>query len=171
MHGRTKSLKEVRDDEDRKVKVGTRLVAKHKGKEYRCEAVAAEEGKVRYRLADGREFTSPSSAGSAVMGGVACNGWRWWSVDGQEPARQAPSAPKSAKTAAAKPKAGKKAKARAKAKKHLKVAGGSNGEPLAPVEKPINCGDCGQEFPSSREAADHMRDEHGSQEAAGSGGR
>ncbi len=26
--------------EDRKVKVGTKLVARHKGKEYRCEVVA-----------------------------------------------------------------------------------------------------------------------------------
>ncbi len=42
--------------EDRKVKVGTKLVARHKGKEYRCEVVAGEEGRVRYRLGDGREF-------------------------------------------------------------------------------------------------------------------
>ncbi len=41
--------------------------------------VETPEG-ARYRLADGREFTSPSAAGSAVMGGVSCNGWRFWSV-------------------------------------------------------------------------------------------
>jgi hypothetical protein len=66
--------------EDRKLRPGTMLVARHKGKEHRCEVVAGEVGKPRYRLADGREFKSPSSAGSAVMSGVACNGWRFWSV-------------------------------------------------------------------------------------------
>ncbi len=66
--------------EDRKLKAGAVLVARHKGKEHRCDVVAGEEGRVRYRLADGRGFTSPSSAGSAVMGGTACNGWRFWSL-------------------------------------------------------------------------------------------
>ncbi len=66
--------------EDRKLKVGTVLVARHKGKEHRCEVLAGEEGRVRYRLEDGREYRTPSGAGSAVMGGVACNGWRFWSV-------------------------------------------------------------------------------------------
>ncbi len=66
--------------EDRKLKAGTVLAAKYKGKEHRCEVVAGEAGRVRYRLADGREFTSPSGAGSAVMGGTACNGWRFWSL-------------------------------------------------------------------------------------------
>ena len=70
--------------EDRKVKVGTQLEARYKGKQYRAEVVAGEKGAVRYRLADGREFKSPSSAGSAVMGGVACNGWRFWSLAGTE---------------------------------------------------------------------------------------
>jgi len=59
----------------------------------------AEEG-LRYRLEDGREFKSPSSAGSAIMGGSACNGWRFWSVAGTE---------------AAKPKAAKKPPKKAKA--------------------------------------------------------
>ena len=42
--------------------------------------IAGEEGKVIYRLADGREFKSLSSAGTAITG-VACNGWRFWSVE------------------------------------------------------------------------------------------
>ncbi len=66
--------------EDRKLKAGTVLVARYKGKEHRCEVVAGEEGRMRYRLVDGREFKTPSGAGSAVMGSVACNGWRFWSV-------------------------------------------------------------------------------------------
>jgi hypothetical protein len=60
--------------EDRNLKPGTALVARHKDKEYRAKVVVAKDGKLRYRLADGREFKSPSGAGSAVMGGVACNG-------------------------------------------------------------------------------------------------
>ena len=79
--------------ENRKLKPGTRLVARHKGKDHRCEVVAGEEGRVRYRLADGREFSSPSSAGSAVMGGVACNGWRFWSLAADNDAVNAPAKP------------------------------------------------------------------------------
>ena len=85
--------------EDRNLKAGTKLVARYKGQEHTAEVVKTEEG-LRYRLKDGREFKSPSSAGSAVMGGSACNGWRFWSVAGAE---------------AAKPKAVKKAEKKAKA--------------------------------------------------------
>lgn len=63
-----------------KLATGTVLVAKYKGTEHRCEVVTGEDGKRRFRLEDGREFRSPSSAGSAVMDGVACNGWRFWSL-------------------------------------------------------------------------------------------
>ena len=155
--------------EDRNLKPGTVLVARYKKRDHRAEVVAGAGGKVVYRLKDGREFSSPSAAGSAVMGGVACNGWRFWSVEGAEtkPTKTAKKA--SRPKAATKPKA--KAKRSAKAKPARRVVGGSNGEPVAPAERPVNCGECGQEFPTSREAADHMRDEHGSAEAAGSGGR
>ncbi len=70
--------------EDRNLAAGTKLVARYKGKEYTAEVVKTEEG-LRYRLEDGKEFKSPSSAGSAVMGGSACNGWRFWSLEGTEP--------------------------------------------------------------------------------------
>jgi hypothetical protein len=66
-----------------KLEAATILVAKYKGVEHRAEVVKGEEGKMLYRLEDGREFKSPSSAGSAVMGGVACNGWRFWSLEGE----------------------------------------------------------------------------------------
>ncbi|MEX0800894.1 MAG: hypothetical protein WD379_06740 [Dehalococcoidia bacterium] len=79
--------------EDRNLKAGTKLVARYRGEEHTAKVVETEEG-LRYRLADGREFKSPSSAGSAVMNGSACNGWRFWSVAGTEP------------KAAAKPKKG-----------------------------------------------------------------
>jgi hypothetical protein len=69
--------------ENRNLPAGTKLVAKYKGQEHTCEVVEVE-GASRYRLAGGREFKSLSSAGSAVMGGNACNGWRFWSIAGKE---------------------------------------------------------------------------------------
>ncbi len=71
---------------DRNLKPGTRLTAKYKKKVYAAEVIGGKDGQVRFRLADGREFASPSAAGKAVMGGVACNGWRFWSlVNGDGP--------------------------------------------------------------------------------------
>ncbi len=73
--------------ENRELKPGTRLVARYKNHEHTAAVVEGEQGGLRYRLEDGREFKSPSAAGSAVMGGVACNGWRFWSLAGEaEPA-------------------------------------------------------------------------------------
>jgi hypothetical protein len=73
--------------ENRELTAGTRLVARYKKEEYTATVVEGEGGGLRYRLEDGREFKSPSAAGSAVMGGVACNGWRFWSLAGEaEPA-------------------------------------------------------------------------------------
>ena len=117
--------------------------------DHRCEVVAGKDGKPRYRLEDGWEFTSPSAAGSAVMGGVARNGWRFWSVEGAEEPKPA--------------KAGRKANTGAKARS--KKAGDGK------AESPVSCGECGVEFPDSRVAAEHMRDEHNSPEAPGNGGR
>ena len=82
--------------EDRNLAAGTKLVARYKGKEYTAEAVETEEG-LRYRLEDGKEFKSLSSAGSAVMGGSACNGWRFWSLAGSEEAKPKKAAKKAAK--------------------------------------------------------------------------
>src|SRR3546814_4511280 len=61
---------------------GMVLVATYKKEEHRAEVVAGEDEKLRYRLADGTAYRSPSAAGSAVMGGVACHGWRFWRVAG-----------------------------------------------------------------------------------------
>jgi hypothetical protein len=80
--------------EDRKLAVGTKLVARYKGHEYGCVVTAREGEKVGYKMEcpdhpdlHGKEFKSPSSAGSAVMGGSACNGWRFWSLAGSEEAK------------------------------------------------------------------------------------
>lgn len=51
---------------------------------------AGEEGKVMYRLEDGREFKSPSAAGTAITG-KACNGWAFWSVGAAEVSEEATS--------------------------------------------------------------------------------
>jgi hypothetical protein len=100
--------------ENRKLKSGTKLWARYKGREYRAKVVAGEGDKPRYRLSDGREFKTPSAAGSAVMGGTACNGWRWWSVAGEvKPARAATKSQKAgtkAKAAKSKAKGGAKGK-------------------------------------------------------------
>ncbi len=130
--------------ENRKPEPGTKLVARYKKEEHQAEVVAGEGDKTLIRLADGREFTSVSAAGSAVMGGVACNGWRFWSLEGTEEEK-----PKAAK--APKGGDGRKPKGKAKAKKD--------------GEGKIACGDCGQEFETSREAAKHMQEEHNSAEA------
>ena len=92
--------------------VGMRLEAGYKGSRHIAEVVAGEDGKVRFRLADGREFTSPSAAGSALMGGIACNGWRFWSLAGNtadapsEAADEAHEAPQSQRPAC--PRCGKR---------------------------------------------------------------
>src|SRR5436309_87516 len=69
--------------QDRNLSVGTKLYARYKGQTYTAEVIETEGG-TAYRLADGREFKSPSAAGTAITE-KACNGWAFWSVgDGAE---------------------------------------------------------------------------------------
>ena len=63
--------------EDRNLSPGTKLAATYKKVGHKAEVIAGDDGKVRYRLDDGREFKSPSSAGTAITG-KACNGWTFW---------------------------------------------------------------------------------------------
>ncbi len=69
---------------NRNLQPGTRLVATYKKIEY--SALVLEDGRIRVDsdAADQPEFKSLSAAGSAIMGGIACNGWRFWSVDGDD---------------------------------------------------------------------------------------
>jgi hypothetical protein len=60
--------------ENRTLAHGAKLVGTHKKTTFTCDVVATPEGETRFQLEDGRLFTSPSSAGKAVMNGVACNG-------------------------------------------------------------------------------------------------
>jgi len=76
--------------ESRILPAGTILRANYKKQTWRVLVLETEEGKKGYQLIDptggGTEiYKSPSAAGSAVMGGVACNGWRFWSIEGEEP--------------------------------------------------------------------------------------
>jgi hypothetical protein len=66
--------------ENRNLKPGTKLTAKYHKQAYSAEVVEGEGGKLHYRLADGREFKSPSAAGMAITG-HACDGWVFWSVE------------------------------------------------------------------------------------------
>jgi len=72
--------------EDRNLKPGTVLVARYRGEAYKCKVIESPEG-IRYQVLDQGKTSlhqSPSAAGSAVMNGNACNGWRFWSFEGQE---------------------------------------------------------------------------------------
>ena len=72
--------------EDRNLTVGTRLVANYRRQAHACMVEKAEEGgKLAFVLEDGKRYKSASSAASALMGGKAVNGWRFWSVQGTKP--------------------------------------------------------------------------------------
>ena len=66
--------------ENRKLQPGTSLVGRYHKQPYVCEVLEGDGGKLRYRLEDGREFKSPSAAGTAITG-HACDGWVFWSVE------------------------------------------------------------------------------------------
>ena len=61
-----------------------RLVASYRKETHTAEVIEGEDGKLRFRLADGREFTSPSAAAPRSWDGIACNGWRFWSLSTDE---------------------------------------------------------------------------------------
>jgi hypothetical protein len=60
--------------ENRELAPGTKLEGSHRKTSYVCEVVEIPGGGIRYQLEDGRLFSSPSSAGKAVMNGISCNG-------------------------------------------------------------------------------------------------
>ena len=78
--------------ENRNVEAGTVLTARYKKVDRSCEVVETPDG-LRYRLDDGTEHKSPSSAGKAVTG-IACNGWVFWSIAGTEKPKREPMAKK-----------------------------------------------------------------------------
>jgi hypothetical protein len=143
--------------ENRNLEPGTVLTARYKKEDRTCEVVQTDEG-LRYKLDDGTEHKSPSSAGKAAMGGVACNGWRFWSVQGTEQPKREPKAKagKPAKEAAAKKPAKAKATAKpktAKPKKSKAMRTAANGESYG-------CGVCPETFPSLEDAQAHVASVH-----------
>ena len=137
--------------ENRNLEPGTVLVARYKKQDRTCEVVQTDDG-LRYRLDDGTEHKSPSSAGKAAMGGVACNGWRFWSLQGTEPARK----PKAEKPAKAQPKkAPAKAAPKAKGKKAAKPAKKPKAARMAAKGDSYGCGACGETFPTQKKAVAH----------------
>jgi hypothetical protein len=141
--------------ENRNLEPGTALTARYKKQDRTCEVVKTNAG-LRYRLDDGTEYNSPSSAGKAAMGGVACNGWRFWSVAGTEPPKREPKA-KSEKPA--KEKSAPKAKAAAKPKKQTAKGKRINAKPkvarAASKGDEFGCGACGATFPTQKKAVEH----------------
>jgi hypothetical protein len=72
--------------ENRNLSIGTRIWANYKKTRYIATVEAGEEeGSVLFVLEDGSKHKSASAAGSKVMGGKAVNGWRFWTVEGDEP--------------------------------------------------------------------------------------
>ncbi len=135
---------------ERKIESGTVLTARYKGETHTAEVVDTEAGQ-RFRLADGRQFKSPSSAGKAVTGG-ACNGWVFWSVAGEETAKpkgakKEPAAKKPAKSKAP-PKKGAKTKG-AKSKKSKAMRAAANGDAS------FGCGVCPETFLTMKAATEH----------------
>ncbi|MDP9238954.1 MAG: hypothetical protein M3P30_16425 [Chloroflexota bacterium] len=138
--------------ENRELAAGTRLVARYKKQDRTCEVVETPDG-VRYRLDDGTEHRSPSSAGKAVMDGVACNGWRFWSVEGTEKPKREP------KVKADKPKKERAAKEPAKTKAALKKVKSAK-KPKAhraatKSDASYGCGVCSETFPTMKKATAH----------------
>jgi hypothetical protein len=140
--------------ENRNLEAGTVLVARYKKQDRTCEVVETAEG-LRYRLDDATEHKSPSSAGKAAMDGVACNGWRFWSVEGTETPKREPKAKvekaeKAEKPAKTKAPAKKAAKAKGK-----KVAKKKAQRAAAKSDASYGCGVCPETFPTQKKAVAH----------------
>ena len=84
---------------NRDLPAGTLLTGTLKKTVYQAEVVETPEG-IRYRV-NGKEYKSPSAAASAAMNGVSANGWKFWSLQGAEPAagEQTPKPEKARKAA------------------------------------------------------------------------
>lgn len=134
--------------ENRDLAVGTILAARYKKQDRTCEVVQTGDG-LRYRLDDGTEHRSPSSAAKAAMGGIAANGWRFWSLKDE---LAAPREAKAAKPAKEKP-ATKKAPAKKAAKK--KPAAKKAQRMRVTDVASYGCGACGATFGSQKAAVAH----------------
>lgn len=139
--------------EDRNVQAGSVLTARYKQRERTCNVVQTDEG-LRFKLDTGELYKSPSSAGKAAMDGVACNGWRFWSVQGQEPAHREPKAEKAEMAKKAGTKGAKKGSAKKGAAKSAAMK--AKGKRARAEDVPsYGCGGCGAVFGSQKAAVAH----------------
>ena len=81
---------------NRELPAGTRLVGRYKGEQHSVLVVGDGETGFGYELDGGTSYKSLSAAGSAVMNGTSCNGWRFWSVEGDEAEQLTPEPKKTA---------------------------------------------------------------------------
>ncbi len=151
--------------EDRNLSTGTKLWAKYKGSIQTAEVIEGEGG-LRYRLSDGREFKSPSAAGTAITE-KACNGWAFWTVgdpgDQAGPVRTTP-APRATVNAVPKPerrgRRGRKTDGTA-SETAEEEAVEEPSEPTGETQpESIECGQCGEVLPNAEAAAAHFDEVH-----------
>jgi len=147
--------------EDRNLTAGTKLWSRYKGAVHTAEVVAHADDKgnetIAYKLADGREFKSPSAAGTAITAKV-CNGWSFWSTG--EPTEKAPRTSPTARQGGTVNAVPKPTSRRSRRKE---PARNGDGEVLPIVEQTdgrFECGECGQNFPTQEEAAKHLEEAH-----------
>ncbi|OAI40634.1 hypothetical protein AYO38_05630 [bacterium SCGC AG-212-C10] len=88
---------------DRNLTSGMTLVATYKKGEHKLLVLGDETDGLGYQLDGGTIYKSVSAAASAVMKGQAANGWRFWTVEGEQPA--VPAAKKTVPAPAKTPKA------------------------------------------------------------------
>src|SRR6266511_4397103 len=155
--------------QDRNLSVGTKLYARYKGQTYTAEVIE-KEGGTAYRLSDGREFKSPSAAGTAITD-KACNGWAFWSVgDGSEntgPVTSTKTRPAAKITPAPKPgtkgrgKKGQPAEPPASEPEASNEARDDAPTATQPDDQPVTCAECHETFPSVQAATEHYYATHG----------
>ncbi|MEO6043459.1 MAG: DUF2924 domain-containing protein [Tepidiformaceae bacterium] len=75
---------------NRELVAGTKLVGRYKGQQHTVLVVGDADPGFGYELNNGTIYKSLSAAGSVVMKGVSCNGWRFWSVEGDEAEKPTP---------------------------------------------------------------------------------
>jgi hypothetical protein len=176
---------------DRNLSAGTKLYARYKGQTYTAEVVE-KEGGTAYRLSDGREFKSPSAAGTAITD-KACNGWAFWSVgDGAEntgPVTSTRARPQARSTStitpALKPQAKRRGRKGQPAEPRPSSGTESADEPPAgddqggdearddaptttePDDQPVTCATCGETFPGVEAATEHYYATHGKPDGEG----
>jgi hypothetical protein len=157
--------------QDRNLVVGSQLWTRYKGEVHTAEVVLNpkandESGRpIAYRLSDGREFKSPSAAGTAITG-KACNGWAFWSVG--EPTEPAPKPERTTGSRRAVNAVPKPERTTTRTRRQKDVPRDGNGHALpivAQVDGTFECANCSASFPTRDEAVAHIGAAHPSQAA------